>query len=104
MVLTRIEPMSMAKIYAVIGAFYGLLIGVPFACIASMVGSQLSQFSDGGAAVGGLGLAAIIIYPIGGALCGFIGGLIGALIYNLVAGWVGGIEIEFEGMESGEIL
>lgn len=104
MVLTRIEPMSMAKIYAVLGALYGLLIGIPFACVASMVGSQLSQFGDGGAAAGGIGLAAIIIYPIGGAVGGFIGGLISAFVYNLVAGWVGGVEMEFDGMDGGDIL
>lgn len=104
MVLTRIEPMSMAKIYAVIGALYGLLIGVPFACMAAMIGSQLSQYGDGGAAAGSIGFAAIIIYPIGGAIGGFIGGLISAFVYNLVAGWVGGIEMEFDGMEMGDIL
>ncbi|MDX1438744.1 MAG: hypothetical protein R3284_02470 [Rubricoccaceae bacterium] len=104
MVLTRIEPMSMAKVYAVLGALYGLLIGLPFACFASMVGSQLSQFGDGGGAAGGIGILALIMYPIFGAIGGFIGGLISAFVYNLVAGWVGGIEMEFDGMGGGDIL
>jgi len=42
------------------------------------------------------GAAAIIILPIMYGIFGFIGGAIGAWIYNLVAGWIGGIEIELE--------
>ena len=38
MVLTRIEPMSLAKVYAVLGALYGLLVGLPIACFMSMMG------------------------------------------------------------------
>jgi hypothetical protein len=30
------------------------------------------------------------------AFFGFISGVIGAWIYNLVAGWIGGIEVEIE--------
>ena len=29
-------------------------------------------------------------------LMGVVGGAIGAALYNLVAGWVGGIEVELE--------
>ena len=55
--------------------------------------------------MGGVGLAAIIIYPIIGAIGGFIGGIITGFVYNLVAGWVGGIEMEFDGViDGGEIL
>jgi len=104
MVLTRIDPMSLAKVYAVLGALYGLLLGIPFACLASMMGNAINQYGDGGAAIGGLGLAAIIMYPIGGAIGGFIGGIISGFVYNLVAGWVGGIEMDFDGMDGGDIL
>ncbi len=104
MVLTRIEPMSMGKVYAVLGALYGLLLGIPFACAMSMMGNAINQFGDGGGAVGGLGIAALIGYPIGGAIGGFIGGIITAFVYNLVAGWVGGIDMEFDGMDGGDIL
>jgi hypothetical protein len=27
---------------------------------------------------------------------GFLGGVIGGAIYNLIAGWIGGIEVEVE--------
>ena len=105
MVLTRIEPMSMGKVYAVLGALYGLLLGIPWACAASMMGSAISQYGgSGGAGMAGVGVAAIIIGPIMGAIGGFIGGIITAFVYNLVAGWVGGVEMEFDGMDGGDIL
>ena len=37
---------------------------------------------------------AIIIAPICYAILGFIGGLIGAVVYNFAAGMMGGIEVE----------
>ncbi len=70
----------------------------------SMMGSAISQYGGNGGGMGGVGLAAIIIYPIMGAIGGFIGGFITGFVYNLVAGWVGGIEMEFDGMDGGDIL
>ena len=40
------------------------------------------------------GAAAIIALPIFYGILGFISSLIGAALYNLVAGWVGGVEID----------
>jgi hypothetical protein len=37
-----------------------------------------------------------IAAPIAYGLMGFIMGALGALIYNLIAGWVGGIEMELD--------
>ncbi len=100
MVLTRIEPMSLAKVSAVIYGVMMLLFALPYGCILSAVGDQF-----GGSGLGaGLGLGLIISMPIAGAIGGFIGGLITAFIYNLVAGWVGGVEIEVDGMDGGDIL
>ncbi len=66
----------------------------------SMMGSAISQYGGNGGGMGGVGLAAIIICPIMGTIGGFITGF----VYNLVAGWVGGIEMEFDGMDGGDIL
>lgn len=41
-----------------------------------------------------MGLAVLV--PVLYAAFGFVGTLIAAALYNLVAGWVGGIEIEVE--------
>lgn len=99
MILRRIEPMSLAKVYAVIYAVIGLLFGLPMACLSAMMGSMVgsSDYGDAGAAFGGFGLASIIVIPLFAAVAGFIGGLVTAFIYNLVADRVGGVELEFEG-------
>ena len=52
------------------------------------------MLAGGGAIV--FGLLVMIGIPIFYSIMGFIGGVIGALIYNLFAGLVGGIEIEVE--------
>jgi hypothetical protein len=43
-----------------------------------------------------MGLGVMIGMPIMYALMGFVFGALGALIYNVFAGMVGGIEIEVE--------
>lgn len=103
MVLTRIEPMSLAKIYAVIYAVIGLLIGLPAGCFFTMMGSALNQYGDA-PPMAGLGFAVVIIYPIMAAVAGFIGGLIMAFVYNLVADKIGGVELEFDHGMPDEIL
>ncbi len=44
----------------------------------------------------GLGFWAIIIFPIVYALIGLISGWLGAIIYNLIARWTGGIVVDFK--------
>jgi len=90
MVIKRIEPMSAAKISAVLYALMGLLIALLFMAIGSMAGGLAqSAFPFAGA-----GVAALIIIPIVYGCIGFIATLIAAALYNLVAGWVGGVEIQ----------
>ncbi|MBI4095479.1 MAG: hypothetical protein HY438_01310 [DPANN group archaeon] len=43
-----------------------------------------------------LGLLWIIILPLAGLLFGFLMGVITAFVFNLIAGWLGGIEFEVE--------
>jgi hypothetical protein len=83
--IRRFEPFSTAKVAGVIYAIFGLIFA-PIFILASM-------FAPDEAGVGiGLAVAIPIIYGI----IGFIGTLIAAAIYNLVAGWVGGIEVELD--------
>ena len=42
----------------------------------------------------GLGFAMALIFPIVYGIIGFIGGAAGAFLYNLAAGWIGGIELD----------
>jgi len=41
------------------------------------------------------GFAALIMFPLMYGAIGFIGGLIWAALYNVVAGWIGGVELTF---------
>jgi RNA polymerase subunit RPABC4/transcription elongation factor Spt4 len=95
MVVRRIAPMSAAKIQGTLMALLGLLFGLMFAAIGS-VASMASQQSLSPLALMGaaFGVGAVIILPICYGIFGFISGLIQAGVYNLVAGFVGGIEIE----------
>ena len=77
--------------------YTGYFFGLPMSC--ALV-STISQYGGNG----GIGITAVITWPIIGAIGGFIGGIITGFVYNLVAGWVGGIEMEFDGMDGGDIL
>ena len=49
-----------------------------------------------GGILAGVGLFMVIIIPVMYAVMGFIGGIIAAFIYNIVAKMVGGIQVEVE--------
>jgi len=88
-VLNGVGVLSVAKVHAAIMALVGLLIGL---CIA-ILGGAASMFHP---LAGVIGLAAIIVLPIVYAVMGFVMGAIVALLYNLVAGYVGGIELDLK--------
>jgi hypothetical protein len=79
----------MGAIYAVLG-----LIFIPIFLLAGMAGMMTGQKE---AAVGaGLMLVLALIFPILYGAIGFVAGAITALLYNLFAGWVGGIELKLQ--------
>jgi len=97
--IKKLDIISCAKIHAVVLAIFGLIVGLFIGAFSSLI----SSFSDDADEVGfkfkSFGLFSIIIFPIIYAIAGFIGGLITGAIYNLVAGWVGGIKIELKDAE-----
>jgi hypothetical protein len=97
-IVRRVGVFSLAKIMGVLYALLGLILGGLFSCI-SLIGTlaAMPQLSEGsGDQAFGLlfGVGAIIFLPLIYGLMGFIGGLIIAALYNLVAGRIGGIELE----------
>jgi hypothetical protein len=97
--LKRIGPFSCGKIVGVLYAAMGLIVGAIFALF-SLVGGIAGMASDAGeGAVFAFffGAGAVIVLPIFYGVLGFIGGVISAALYNLIAAWLGGIELEFEG-------
>ncbi len=98
MIIKRIDLLSAGKIGGIIAAAIGLIAGVMFFLFSSMFGAMMGSMpGNHGAAAGMIGGAAgIIVLPIMYGIFGFIGAIIQAFIYNLAAGWVGGIRIETE--------
>lgn len=100
--IKKLGILSVAKMYAAIMFVISLLISIPyglFIIIFALTGAS-SIGGQGGLALGGggvvFGLLFMIGLPIFYGMIGFIGGALGALLYNLFAGFVGGIEIEVE--------
>ena len=75
-----------AKFLGVLYALFGAIF-IPFFLLIDMFAPE---------GTGGFGTVFALAMPIIYGLMGVIGGAIGAALYNLVAGWVGGIEIEFD--------
>lgn len=97
MIIRRVGVLSAAKISAALYAAIGLIAGL-FISLLSLIGAAAALGGQhGGGAMGALfGVGSIVLLPLFYGVLGFIGGAISAFIYNLVAGVVGGIEIEVE--------
>jgi hypothetical protein len=94
MVIRRFNPVSCARIagvlYAVMGIFFGAAVSL-FSTFGAFTppdgGSRLPFF---------FGAAAIVVLPIFYGCLGFVTALVGATLYNILAGRVGGIELDLE--------
>ena len=91
--LKRITPLQLGKMLGILYGIMGLLF-IPLFLMMSAFSSQLPAEQRVGVMAMGVGFA--IAAPFLYAVMGFVIGALGALIYNLVARWVGGIEVEVE--------
>jgi hypothetical protein len=91
--IRRVDPFELAKVMGILYALGGL--------IAAPIFYFASKFSPATAEASGFGFGAgfAIALPIIYGVLGFIGTAIAAGIYNLVAGWVGGVVIELDASE-----
>ena len=103
----RVGPGSAFKIGLVLYGILGLLLGIVMACV-SMVAGSLGSLGHptvpGSGETGvswdarsfglGMGFGAILFFPLVYGLFGGVFAAVGAAIYNLVAGWVGGLEVD----------
>jgi hypothetical protein len=98
MVIRQVGVGSAAKIVGALYALFGLIFGVLVALFA-LVGGGMSGASDEALPgwIGGLfGIGAVIFLPIVYGVLGAVGGALTALFYNIIAGMVGGLQIETE--------
>ena len=95
-VVRRIGVLSLAKIQGTLYALLGLIIGAFVSLFALVGGALMNALGSSSDSQFGMlfGAGAIIVFPILYGVLGFIIGLIIGGLYNLVAGMVGGIEIE----------
>lgn len=95
MVIRRVAPLSCAKVAGVLYAILGIVFGACVSLFASM-GGMMGGHPGRAAAAGVFGLGAVIFLPILYGIGGFLLALIGAWLYNIVAGLIGGIELDLQ--------
>lgn len=94
MVVKRVVPMSVAKVSAALYAVLGLIFG-GIISVVSFAGQALAPDSGDAGMMGMMfGAAAVVILPIFYACLGFVVSLLMAALYNVVSGWVGGVEVD----------
>ncbi len=92
-VLKRISPASAFKVGLAAYGALGLILGVFCSLIA--LGTPVFARHAHPMFVGRfVGVFAVIVCPIVYGILGGIAAVIGAAIYNLAAGWVGGLEVD----------
>jgi hypothetical protein len=95
--LKYINPLSLGKILGILFGCLGLLF-LPFFFLFIFLGPFLRHAA--GRPVNALpmifGTGMALCLPIFYGVLGFLQGVIGAAIYNLLARWIGGIEVEVE--------
>ena len=84
-------------IYGVLGLVFGLFFAL-FGLLAVLVGAGSSGAQEGMMGSIGMGIlggvGSLIVLPIFYGILGLVSGLLGALLYNVVARLIGGIEVE----------
>jgi hypothetical protein len=95
MVIKRVGPVSCAKVVAALYMIVGVAIGglISLGSMAGGMASEAPWMAGLGAAIG---IAAIVVLPLVYGALGFVATLIGAWLYNIAAGIVGGIEIDVQ--------
>jgi hypothetical protein len=97
--LRSIGAASCAKVFALLYASLGFLMGLVFSVFIFLAGmfapSEMSNATSGPLSLI-FGIGSILFFPVLYGVMGAIGGLIMAGLYNVVARFVGGIELEIE--------
>ena len=91
-ILKRIDPGSAFKVGLLFYALLGLIAGV-FCSLIALAGARFAPHAHI-PFVGAVGVFAVILCPIVYGIFGGVTTVIGALIYNLAAGWIGGLKVE----------
>lgn len=91
---SRLRSINPVQLGLVLGLIYAVLSF--FIAILLLIFSSMAPFAMGSYFMFGHSALTLIVFPVCYFIAGFIGGLISAAIYNLVAGWIGGVEITLD--------
>jgi hypothetical protein len=100
--LRRISPVSAFKVGLLVYLFLGIVVAALMAPILLVVGAAAAHIPGATPMTPLLTLPMLILMPVFYAIFGGLGALIGAAIYNLVSGWVGGLQIQLDDLAGGE--
>ena len=93
--ITWISPLRTGIIYAAIISVVYAVFSIVMLIFGTMMGGMGGDMM-GGMLMAGSGFMSIIFVLVMGAVFGFNGGMIGAFIYNIAAGIVGGVVVELK--------
>jgi hypothetical protein len=100
--MKRLAPLQAGKMLGVLYGCMGLIFLPIFLVVAGAgVFAQHAQAAHGGpeapaAMMAGIMFGMGLFMPVMYGVMGFVFGVLGAAIYNLIARWIGGIEVEVE--------
>ena len=88
--MSRIQKFGVGQTAKVLGVMYAIMgvLFIPFVLLAYMYDPEGFGF--------GFGFGFALLFPVLYGIFGFIFTAIGCWFYNIVAGWVGGIEVELD--------
>ncbi len=90
--LANVSPLQCGIVLAALYFCLSLLF-IPFLLLAAVVSAHNPQITQQqGNPFASLGLVFVILVPVFYTIAGFIGGVIAALVYNLIAKMTGGLE------------
>lgn len=90
--VTRIDPVSTAKIAAILGILWAVLGWLFSGVVITLLLQGASE--QAGSLPPGFSPGALLSGVIGGVIGGALSGYLGSLVYNWLAGKIGGIRIE----------
>lgn len=93
--ITRIDPIQAGKVSGLLYLIIGLIIAVSLFLFATVMGS----FNQAPSGLMGSSFF-ILLAPIFYGVVGFLGGILMAAAYNLIAQWTGGFHLKIETVDS----
>ena len=92
--IKKIDVMVAAKLNGLLSAVFGFIFGAILSLF-SFIGTNVHNMKGGMFGIA-YGAGAIIILPIFYAVFGYLAGLIGAAVYNVIAKKIGGFKIDLK--------